>query len=89
MIKIALTAATVIFAGFAFAVAHSESGSDLRRIDCSEITVFAPKNSTSAGDLCRSYGGVAQNDASPNDEGLVILVRNQPMGGFDGQSAVQ
>lgn len=89
MNKIALAAATVVFAGFAFAVTHSESDTDLRRVDCSEITVFAPKNSASASDLCRSYGGLAQTDAAPSDEGLVILVRNQPMGGFDGQSSVQ
>ncbi len=59
---------------------------ELSRIDCVEIAVFAPNGSVkSAEDLCRAYGGVARSNASPSEEGLVILVRNQPVGGFSGQ----
>ncbi|MEP4030248.1 antitermination protein [Roseibium polysiphoniae] len=61
----------------------------LTRVDCVEIAVFAPSNGKAAEDLCRNYGGVAEKDAQPSDEGLVILVRNQPMGGFSGQNSVR
>lgn len=83
----------VAAAAFAGAIYSSASGqqkdTDLRRIDCSRMTVFAPRSGTSADDVCRSYGGVAKIGAAPSETGLVILVRNQPMGGFDGQTTVR
>ncbi|WP_417671723.1 antitermination protein [Roseibium sp.] len=63
---------------------------DLSRVDCVDIAVFAPKSSIkSAESLCKNYGGLATSDADPSDEGLVILVRNQPMGGFSGQNWIR
>ncbi|MDN3719857.1 antitermination protein [Roseibium salinum] len=62
--------------------------SELRRIDCQMITMFTPARHKSAEQLCENYGGVALKDAEPNKEGLIILVRNQPMGGFEGGKAI-
>lgn len=93
MNKIAV-AATSTFAlalvGVGIAMSGSvKTDSELRRVDCRTITMFTPAKTKSAEELCANYGGVAQKDATPSKEGLVILVRNQPMGGFDGENAVR
>ena len=62
---------------------------DLRRVDCQAITMFTPARNKPAEELCANYGGVALKDAEPSKQGLVILVRNQPMGGFDGEHTVR
>ncbi|WP_428645363.1 antitermination protein [Roseibium sp.] len=62
---------------------------ELRRVDCQAITMFTPAHNKSAEELCANYGGVALKDAEPSTEGLVILVRNQPVGGFKGENAVR
>ena len=62
---------------------------DLMRTDCARITVFAPSSPKTAEDLCRPYGGLALKNAAPSDEGLVILVRNQPMGGFKANTEIR
>jgi len=62
---------------------------DLRRVDCQAITMFTPAQNKPAEELCANYGGVAQKDAQPSKQGLVILVRNQPMGGFDGEKTLR
>ncbi len=87
-------ATTVTFAlalaviGFAVS-GGSKTDGELRRVDCQAITMFTPAQNKSAEDLCANYGGVAAKDAEPSSEGLVILVRNQPMGGFAGEKAVR
>ncbi|WP_454608240.1 antitermination protein [Labrenzia sp. MBR-25] len=63
--------------------------SELRRVECQTLTMFTPARSKSAEELCANYGGVALKDAEPSKQGLVILVRNQPMGGFDGENTVR
>lgn len=88
MKKIAV-AATTTFALALIGVSFALSGgmntdNELRRVDCQTITMFTPAQKKSADELCANYGGVAEKDAGPTDEGLVILVRNQPMGGFAG-----
>lgn len=93
MKKIAVAATTTFalgIAGIGFAMSGGvNSDSDLRRVDCQTLTMFTPANSKSAEDLCANYGGVALKDAAPNKQGLVILVRNQPMGGFAGGNALR
>ncbi|KZM50366.1 antitermination protein [Labrenzia sp. OB1] len=79
----------VILAGIGFAVSGSfDADRELRRVDCHAITMFTPAHNKPAEDLCANYGGVALKDAQPSKQGLVILVRNQPMGGFDGDKAL-
>ena len=87
-------AATSIFAlalvGAGLAISGGVTNdSELRRVDCQAITMFTPAQKKSAEDLCANYGGVAKKDSEPSKEGLVILVRNQPMGGFIGENAVR
>lgn len=65
------------------------SSKDLTRTDCARITVFSPAGAKSPEDLCRPYGGLALANAAPSDEGLVILVRNQPMGGFKANTEIR
>ena len=93
MNKIAVTATTTFalaLAGIGFAVSGgSNSGGELRRVDCQAITMFTPARAKSAEELCANYGGVAAQDAEPSKAGLVILVRNQPMGGFHGEKTVR
>ncbi|MBN9671301.1 antitermination protein [Roseibium aggregatum] len=67
----------------------AKTDSELRRIDCQAITMFIPSRYKSAEELCANYGGVALKDALPSEKGLVILVRNQPMGGFQGGNTVR
>ena len=88
MKSIAIATICCALAALVFNLLNGSEPQDLSRIDCAKLTVFAPKaSSASPKDLCRSYGGLAQTNHIPNTEGLVILVRNQPMGGFDGQHA--
>lgn len=86
---VTLTALTVTaaLAGYAFAGALERPSGELRRVDCTKITIFAPENGKSPTDLCKGYGGLAVQDAEPTNEGLVILVRNQPVGGFIGPAS--
>ncbi len=71
-------------AGFGLITIAEERRPDLRRVNCVELTVFAPLRGLSDEELCRSYGGLAAAGAAPADAGLVILVRNLPMGGAAG-----
>jgi len=87
-------AATTTFALALAGVSLALSGgvntdSELRRVDCQAITMFTPAQKKSAEELCANYGGVAEQDASPSEQGLVILVRNQPMGGFAGEKTLR
>ena len=85
IVTVAIAAAAL--AGVVYGSASGQQkDTDLRRIDCSRMTVFALKSGSSADDVCRNYGGVAKIGATPSETGLVILVRNQPMGGFNGQT---
>lgn len=59
--------------------------SNLRRVECRTLTMFTPSRKRSAESLCKNYGGVALKDAQPSKKGLIILVRNRPAGGFEGQ----
>lgn len=87
---LSLAAAVVIVAGTVYGTAFSQSSdSDLKRIECKDVTVFAPKNRSSTADICHNHGGVAKTEAAPTKNALVILVRNQPMGGFAGQSTLR
>lgn len=84
----AITIAATL-AGLGLAATGEKSAPDLRRVDCNQITIFAPQDGKSADDLCRGYGGTANAGAQAAAEGLVILVRNQPMGGFEGELSVR
>ncbi|TYC65180.1 antitermination protein [Stappia sp. BW2] len=93
MNKIAVAAtSTFVLALVGAGVVFSDgirTDSELRRVECQALTMFTPARSKSAEELCANYGGVALKDAEPSKEGLVILVRNQPMGGFHGENAVR
>ncbi|MEP3045939.1 MAG: antitermination protein [Roseibium sp.] len=93
MTKFAIAAiSTVVILATGISLAFSggtTKEAELRRVDCQAITMFTPAKSKSAEDLCVNYGGVAQTNAAPSTQGLVILVRNQPVGGFIGQQAVR
>jgi hypothetical protein len=93
MTKIAyatISTAVLIGAGLAFAMSGpSTKDSELRRVECQALTMFTPSRGKSAEELCENYGGVALKDAAPSKEGLVILVRNQPVGGFEGKPELQ
>ncbi|MEE4011647.1 antitermination protein [Roseibium sp. FZY0029] len=80
---LALVGAGVVMSG------DIRTDSELRRVECQALTMFTPARSKSAEELCANYGGVALKDAEPSKQGLVILVRNQPMGGFDGENTVR
>ncbi len=84
------TTFALALAGLGFSLSGgSITDSELRRVDCQAITMFTPAQNKSAEELCANYGGVALNDAEPSKQGLVILVRNQPMGGFHGEKTVR
>jgi len=76
-------------AGFGLLGGAEKHDTDLRRVECSKITIFAPQGGKSDEALCESYGGLAVSTADETQEGLVILVRNQPMGGFEGHSSIR
>jgi hypothetical protein len=76
-------------AALIFNMFDDQTQAALSRVDCADIALFAQSGGKSAEDLCRNYGGLAATDAKPSDEGLVILVRNQPMGGFSGQNSIR
>ncbi|WP_422038044.1 antitermination protein [Roseibium sp.] len=88
---IATTSTFVIaLAGFGLVLSDSPSTDrELRRVDCQAITMFTPAQNKSPEDLCANYGGVAETGTEPSKSGLVILVRNQPMGGFAGGNTVR
>ncbi len=88
---IATTSAFALaLAGFGIVVSGGPgTDSELRRVDCQAITMFTPAQRKSAEELCANYGGVAETGAEPSKSGLVILVRNQPMGGFLGEKTVR
>ncbi|EFO30695.1 transcription antitermination protein [Roseibium sp. TrichSKD4] len=89
LFTIAALALATGMAGFALALSVDKPSGELRRVDCTKITIFAPQDGKSAEDLCKGYGGLAVQDAEPTDEGLVILVRNQPVGGFIGPASAR
>ncbi len=77
-------------AGLGFVISGNPSSDrELRRVECQAITMFTPTQSKSAEELCANYGGVAELGSEPSKAGLVILVRNQPMGGFAGGNTVR
>ncbi|MBA5777698.1 antitermination protein [Stappia sp. F7233] len=78
------TLAAVAIASFAYVGLADERDPKLRKIQCTALTVFAPSNGLSAKELCRAHGGLAANRKPAPTQGLVILVRNQPMGGSEG-----
>ncbi len=85
-----ISTAVLIGAGLTFALSGpSTTDSELRRVECQALTMFTPSRGKSAEELCENYGGVALNNAAPSKEGLVILVRNQPVGGFEGNPKLQ
>jgi len=84
----ALVVASAV-AGVGFLGQTDNAPADLRRVECTKITIFAPQGGKSDEDLCASYGGLAISTSDETNEGLVILVRNQPMGGFAGQGPIQ
>jgi hypothetical protein len=87
---VATSTFAMALAGVGFVLSGNiKSDNELRRVDCQAITMFTPARAKSAEDLCTNYGGVALKDAAPSKEGLVILVRNQPVGGFVGENAVR
>ena len=92
MKKIAVAATTTFalaLAGVSLALSGGvKTDSELRRVDCRTITMFTPAQKKSAEELCANYGGVAEKNSGPTEEGLVILVRNQPMGGFAGENSL-
>ncbi|SDU23525.1 antitermination protein [Stappia sp. ES.058] len=73
--------------GFGLATFAQESDSNLRRIACVDLMVFAPANGISDADTCRAHGGLAAEGAHAANSALVILVRNQPVGSSFGLSA--
>ncbi len=86
----ATSAFAIVIAGLSLALSGgAKSDRELRRVDCQALTMFTPAHNKSAEELCANYGGVALKDAAPSTEGLVILVRNQPVGGFEGEKAVR
>ncbi|GAA0773183.1 antitermination protein [Roseibium denhamense] len=90
MNKIAVTSLTIgllALTGGTFALSgNTNSDNSLRRVDCHAITMFTPSKAKSAEELCENYGGVAERNAEPSKQGLVILVRNQRYGGFEGDA---
>ncbi|WP_439529781.1 antitermination protein [Pannonibacter sp.] len=87
-IRLIACAASVLVLG-AVALANTPKiikDEELTRINCANLTLFVSTGRASADDLCRPHGGLAASDASPSSEGLVILVRNTPVGGFKGRS---
>jgi hypothetical protein len=79
LLKITSVAALAIF-GFAIIGSAEDGAATLRKVNCATLTVFAPVKGASADDLCRAHGGLAVKGDAPANSGLVILVRNQPMG---------
>lgn len=81
-------AAAVLVLGAVALASTPKAGKDaeLMRINCADLTLFVSAGRTSVDDLCRPHGGLAASDAAPSSEGLVILVRNTPVGGFKGRS---
>lgn len=82
----AITVATLLIAviGLIYSVFDTKPQQELTRVDCVDITVFATKGSRSAEEQCAPYGGIALGEEKGR-EALVILVRNQPVGGFEGR----
>lgn len=86
----AISAIAILAIGISLALSGDVTKeAELRRVDCQAITMFTPAKSKSAEDLCAKYGGVAKTNAAPSTQGLVILVRNQPVGGFAGHQTVR
>lgn len=84
---IACAASVLILSAVALAnTPRSVNDEDLTRISCASLTLFVAAAGASEADLCRPHGGLATADAAPSSEGLVILVRNTPVGGFKGRS---
>ncbi|WP_209015752.1 hypothetical protein [Roseibium sp. RKSG952] len=83
------TAAVVTIGTVFLAASLMPEATDHRRVNCSKLTVFAPQNGKSEEELCKSHGGLALSGSAPAEQGLVILVRNLPMGGFSANTAVR
>lgn len=82
-----ITALTLLIAlaGLIYTFFDDKPQPELTRLDCVDITLFAPLNGKNPRDICEKYGGVApRKDAS--QEAVVVLVRNQRFGGFEGRN---
>ncbi|MBO0344946.1 antitermination protein [Roseibium limicola] len=84
MQTITVAALFIAIAGLFYTVFLDKAAPELSRFECENITLFAPQGQKSATDHCATYGGLAQ-DSQLKGEALVILVRNQPVGGFEGR----
>lgn len=89
-----LTVATLLIAlaGLIYTFLDEKPQPELSRFDCADLTLFASRGAKSADDHCASYGGVALASSAPTARSaLVILVRNQPVGGATGlaESSIQ
>ncbi|NVK35539.1 MAG: antitermination protein [Rhodobacteraceae bacterium] len=84
--KIAGFVSLVAIAGV-FYTAEGEN-TDMSRTDCADISLFAMPTDKTAEELCRNYGGVVKPQTSLSNQALVVLVRNQPAGGFEGQKTL-
>lgn len=83
LLKITGIAAIAVI-GITMAGSAENNAATLRKVNCANLTVFAPAKGLPAADLCRAYGGLAAEGDAPATSGLVILVRNQPMGESNG-----
>lgn len=80
-----LTGLTALAALAVAAIAVAgEQAKGLREVNCAKLTVFAPENGQTGEDICRDHGGIAKSDKHGEIPALVILVRNQPVGGSNG-----
>lgn len=83
MRKLAGAAALTVVGMAVIAIAGERHG-ELREINCAQLTVFVPENGQTGEDLCKAHGGLAATRSTTDTPALVILVRNQPVGGADG-----
>ncbi|GGE84421.1 antitermination protein [Stappia taiwanensis] len=73
--------------GLGLVTMAADNDSRLRRIACVDLMVFAPQSGVSDADTCRAHGGLASEGAEEAKSGLVILVRNRPVGAANGLDA--
>ncbi|NBN63577.1 antitermination protein [Microvirga tunisiensis] len=83
----AFAASALIVSAVAVANTPGLLGQDneLTRVSCASVMLFVPAQGRSAEDLCQPHGGVAAAGSRPASEGVVVLMRNAPAGGFKGR----
>ncbi|ADZ70001.1 hypothetical protein [Polymorphum gilvum] len=84
MLKLSIATLGIGLVGYALSPQADDRAMNLRRVECSTLTIFAPAERLTDEELCRAHGGLAKAGAAPSESGLVILVRNRPAGGFEG-----